>query len=254
MIITTHQSSFLPYIGFWYKMLISDTFILNTASDFSTTSMYYRTYMPKKHFDELEYLTLPLDKKNIVRGMKIGDVPLREADMPKVKAQLESIFQFYMKNATCPDFRGVRDGILEALENSQPTLKDVNHNMIAFVREWLRCECLMPINSTQSFNHLDDKSERLAHQLAYFHLQSDKEPVYLSGSSGLKYLDEEAFHRQFKAKIVYQSPISEDFYHGSILHHMLVMDRDRIPDFILSKFGMFERAKAPKNETKDELI
>lgn len=254
MIITTHQSSFLPYIGFWYKMLVSDMFILNSASDFSTTSMYYRTYMPKKHLDDLDYLTLPLDKKHIVKGMRIEDIPLRDADLPKVRAQLESIFQLYARSANCPDLKAVRNGIIQALEQSQPTLSQVNLNMLAFVKEWLRCTCLVPINRTQSFNNLDDKSERLARQLAYFHPQGEKDVVYLSGSSGLKYLDEDAFRRQFNAKIVYQSPVSEDFYHGSILHYMLVMDRDRIPDFILSKFGMFERAKAPQIEMKDEQL
>lgn len=232
--VCTHQSSFLPYIGFWNKVLLSDIFVLNSASDFSTTSMYYRTYMPKKTMGELEYWTVAMDRKNIAPDARIGEVPLRPEAMSNLKNQFQGYLAFYKKHGAV-NVNAVRNYLMPIFEMELTTLDAVNFQLFLAVKTWLDARAELVLNVEKEFSEVDDKSKRLAHQLEY-HCGNEPDTVYLSGSSGRKYLDEQSFKEVFDAKIVYQTEAYGDFYHGSILHHMLLIARQDLPQFIKEQF------------------
>lgn len=234
--VTTHQSSFLPWLGFWHKVLLSDVFVWNSASDFSTTSMYHRTYLPKKQIGEMEYLTLGVDRRG--EGEAIEWVLLKPGAQEKLRAQLKNVFNLY-KSCKGPDFRKTVDTLNDSLADNFDTLDELNYSMfLAIVDLFHSAGVRVPLTVKNSSypGTSEDKTVRLIEQLDRFTTSYDR-TCYVSGSSGAKYVDMEEFRRS-KHGICFQKVTDDDFYHGSILHFLLTMPIADILGYSMKKFDL----------------
>jgi hypothetical protein len=226
-IITTHQSSFLPYIGFWYKVINADTFIINEVSKFSLTSMYYRTYMymNKKDIENnnLNNLTVLIDRANC-ENLNINEITLKEESIQKLKSQLTSILGLY-KNKKLKDIIDIPNF---------EYLYELNYYLFMYIYNYLELKTKIEINNKNNFYNLDDKTERLINQLDLF---NNEKQIYISGSSGKNYADINKFkHSNYDIK--FQTELDSDYFHGSILYYILTMSKDEIINFINSKYKL----------------
>jgi hypothetical protein len=195
--------------------------------------------MPKKEKGEMEYWTVPIDRK-APRGTPINQIRTKPDDyhcLSTLRSQATNYLNFYKKNYNCPNFNEVREGLMDALSGSANYLVTINSRLFDFVYDYLDChaELILSCEDKAAFKDEENKSRRLAKHLNY-HLGDQPQTIYISGQSGWDYLDEDEFKKDFNATIMYQFEAGTDFYHGSILHYMLTMNRLELPEFIRNQF------------------
>lgn len=242
MKISTHQSSFFPWAGFWWRVLNSDIFVVMEDADFSTSSMYYRTWMPKPpQMIKLDYWTVPINRKELIKGAKIKDVKIaydKETVQRKMFEQSKLYANMYKKRFIVrSDFNKVKNRFLELFENPDNfnSLVDLNKNCFWFVFNELKLNTQISF-STNEFetafvteeNTDETKSKRLALFLSrYLKNELKEEAVYISGMSGKNYLVEDIFCDVFKGKVVYQEK-TDLAIPNSILHLLFTCEQENL--------------------------
>ena len=93
MILTAHQSSYLPWLGFFHKIALSDTFVLLDNVQFEKNSFSNRNKI--KGHRESFWLTVPVDLEGHLHK-KISDIKIVDNRIWR-KKHLKSIEQSYSK-------------------------------------------------------------------------------------------------------------------------------------------------------------
>lgn len=191
MKVTVHQPNFLPYLGFFEKILASDVFVVYDTAQFSRDGFQHRNSILLNGTKVLCSLTVGTAT---AWHRPIKDVPI--CDDRKTRAIWKTICQAYQKT---PSFALYRDA-LESLFQSHPTnLCDFSLQIIHLILDRLGWTGRLVRASTLSLNPQLRKSEALLEIV-----QAVGGTVYLSGSSGASYLNEQLF-RDAGIDVLYQS-------------------------------------------------
>lgn len=184
-IIAIHQPNYLPWIGYFHKMLRCDIFVYADDVLLSSTSVTHRNKIKCANGPLL--LSVPLAKKKVL----IKDVLISNKEKWAQK-HFQSIQHCYARTRYWPLYK---DRFKEIYAQRWDKLIDLNLALIALIREILEIDT-MTILSSQLPNLQGRKSERILDICRK--LDGD---IYLSGQGAKVYNDEQAFkdhHIQLK--------------------------------------------------------
>lgn len=191
MKVTIHQPNFLPYLGLFEKVLYSDVFVIYDTTQFSRDGFQQRNYIKIGNDKHLCSLSVGTSSS---WHLAIKDVPI--IDNLKTKKMWKTIQTSYSRS---PYFK-LYEKELEAIFNSEPkTLSDFSIQLIQYFLDKLNWKGRILRSSELTLDTTKRKTDALLEIV-----QAVGGTVYVSGSSGKNYLEEEKF-TQAGIEVVYQS-------------------------------------------------
>jgi hypothetical protein len=228
-IVGIHQPNFLPWLGYFHKMVRSDVFVLLDDVQYSKNSVGNRSYIRRKD-GQASYLTAPvkLSKKAF---QNYNEIELDYGPRWPHKG-LNMLKDAYQK---APFFQQIFPPISDIILQHHPHLASLNIALINFVIQYLNINTRIVLSHTL---HVDNA------QKSDLVLEISKQlgaTTYLSGTGAKKYNNEESF-RDNNIDIVYTQFIIADEYKAqdekkefvnlSILHFLFNYDADKIRDLV----------------------
>jgi len=180
VIVSIHQPNYLPYIGFFQKMALSDVFVLLDTVQFSRSSFTQRTRIRTK--DSSMWLTIPVEKKEY---FKLINETLLPDDRKWLKKHKTSIVANYSK-CKCFDSYFVNDYYSDSEKYTD--LQKFNEYGIFYLKKKLGIRTDIVWAS-----ELDLRPELRSTELLIDILETLGADTYISGLGGKKYMDESQF-------------------------------------------------------------
>ncbi|PFN79487.1 hypothetical protein COJ85_30775 [Bacillus sp. AFS076308] len=187
MIIAIHQPNYLPWCGYFHKMLSCDLFVILDDVPFSKTAITHRNKI--KSPDGPRLLTIPLAHKN---GL-INEVTI-SSDSKWAQNHWTTIQRNY---ARAPFWKEFKDLFLPIYENPDEKLALFNLRIIEVMRTILEINTPI-ILSSEIPDSTGHKGEKIINLCKSLHAT-----IYLSGTGAKVYNDEKEFERN-QISLVYQ--------------------------------------------------
>lgn len=177
MQISSHQPNFIPWIGYFYKISISDKFVFADDVDFTRKSYINRNRI--KTPDGSVWLTLPVKKMPL--GAKINEIELNDPkDIDKLLMIIKSNY------SRAPYFKSFFEKFGSVLSKDKKNLSEINISLIKLILKELNINT--PVFKTSSLSIIQGKStDRIISICNSF--GADR---YISGFGGQNYQSEEA--------------------------------------------------------------
>lgn len=193
MIVSIHQPNYLPWLGYFYKIAMSDIFIFLDDVQFTKGDYINRVkiYSPQK---EEQWLTIPV---NVSLETSISDININQKWKNK---HLKTINQIYSKSKY---FKETFEDIGKIYLEEYQTLAELN---IAFIEYFLtKFQLKTKIYKSSDLNITELISDDRLIQL----VKAVNGTQYLSGSGGFNYQSVEKFNTSNISVISYS--INEKF-------------------------------------------
>jgi len=211
LILAAHQPNFIPWIGYFHKMVMADKFVLADDIQYTTHGVINRNYI--KTSSGRQWLTVPVITKG--RGLqKINEVRIdKEQDW---RRRHWNSLQMNYKYA--PYFDYYADFFEQLYQKEWTFLVDLNIELIEFVRKSLNIPC--PILLSSELDLRSDATEGIVDMVKKVNCTK-----YLSGESGKKYLNEKLF-ADAGIELIY-TDFAHPKYHqqfGEFVFHLSIID------------------------------
>lgn len=181
MIVTIHQPEHLPWLGYFHKMAMADSYVMLDATQYR--HQYFQNRNKIIGNQEPLWVTVPIQKLRSRYGL-INE-QLIDHSHAWVDKYWKSIEYQYHRH---PYFDTYGPEINAILASAPEHLASLNYALIDFFRRAFGIET--PLVLASSLGVLGQKTD-LIHDLCL----KTGATVYLSGPSGRDYLDETPFHR-----------------------------------------------------------
>lgn len=179
--VSTHQPSFLPWIGLLSKIKNSDYFVLLDDVQFNQRSFQHRAYYSNNN--TRSFLTLSIEKKNLFKDrLKINEIRLKH------KIQNEIYYKLFDRYNDCKGWVH-----LEPLFNKvflEPKEKMIDIIYPIFFESLKLLNIKTKIFKSSEFNFTQKKSDLMLEITKNFNGN-----IYLSGLGGKNYLNEIIFNK-----------------------------------------------------------
>lgn len=193
-VMSAHQPNFIPYLGFFDKMLKSDIFIIRDEVQFVERDWHHRNRIRIDGKDEngmpqSKWLTIPVKKEN----KDIKDIEIRnEVKYKNVLWNIYMLRQIKSNYETAPFFKKYFPRIEAIFLSKKDKLIELNIDIINFLKEsfGIKTEILYA-SSINGCEETFNASTDLVKLCKY--TQAD---IYLSGAGGKGYLDLEPFRKE----------------------------------------------------------
>ncbi len=182
-IIGVHQPNYIPWPGFFYKVIKSDVFVFLDNVQFSRRSFTHRNRVKGSQSNTI-WLTVPVYKKGMFY-QKINEVMINKTE----KWQKKHFGTLLMNYANAPFFHYYRDRLQGIYAEGWERLVDFNIELLKFTMKELKIK--KEIYSASQLNVKGRKTELLISIIK--ELGGD---TYLSGAGGRNYLDEDMFKKE----------------------------------------------------------
>lgn len=204
MILASHQPTFLPYMGYFYKVFKSDIFVLSDNVPYA--KRVFQNYNNIKTPDGLHRITLPITYKT--------DCPMNEVSCIIPNTVLETIAMAYKKS---PYFDVVFPIVESVLSKNHGNLVRYNIDMItAFINKF-SFDTLVYISSDLE---LTQKNKyRIVEMCELFGVSK-----YYAGLGAKNYLDDDLFHGIELEFTDYQPVIYQQLWSDSFIPNLSVLD------------------------------
>ncbi len=214
-IVAVHQPNFMPWLGFWDKVMKSDLMILLDNVQFSRGSFTNRCKIKTNQGES--WLTVPIRQKygQLIRDVRIinginGDKWIRK--------HIGTIYHNYRK---CPFFMNYFPSLVRIYQKNKVFLVDFNKKFIALFSDWmdLNCEFVFASELGISIKGIDDPTSKLIELVKFV-----GGTHYLSGISGTKYLKKEQFQENniYLEYQIFEHP--KYFQFGEFIPNLSVLD------------------------------
>lgn len=198
MIVSIHQPNYLPYLGFFYKMMQSDIFVIYDDAQFNKEDFQHRNKI--KIFHGWKWLTVPVEKKPI----PINEIMIRNEPTTKRVMWQSAHFRDIRDNYKETPYFQTYERELDAIYmNKYQRLIDLNMDLINFLI------CAFDIKSKIVFSSELGFSSKSTERLVDIVDALDGD-IYLSGPAGGDYLDSTLFENK-GIKVEFQN-YSHPFY------------------------------------------
>lgn len=178
--VSIHQPNYLPFIGFFQKMAQSDIFVILDTVQYAHDSFTQRTKIRTK--DGWVWLTIPINKK--YKFLQIKDILLPEDNNWKKKHK-RSIISHYSK---CKFYDDTFINKYYSQDCNLKTLQQFNEQGIFYLKEKFKIKTKIVRASELKIDE-NLKSTNLLIEI----INKINGNIYISGSGGVKYLDENKF-------------------------------------------------------------
>lgn len=181
MIVAIHQPQYLPWLGYFHKMVVADVFCLLDTVQYRKNEWQNRNRI--KTANGWQWLTLPVSFKfpEIINAVRINN------SVNWRKKHLQSLETNYRK---APFYERYRESYKSVYEQEWEMLSDLNIRFIQLIRESLGIHGKTIARASEFKNLNEDPTGRLIDICK--RLGGD---TYLSGASGPAYMDMSAFER-----------------------------------------------------------
>lgn len=195
MILAGHQPEYLPYIGFFCKMMQCDKFVIVDHVQFSKKSWQSRNRIRTKEGWIL--LTVPVLTKNKFE-QPINEVRINNA----INWQKKHWRSMYLNYKKAPFFGVYKDFFEQVYSQKWEKLVDLNETIIRYIARELNIN--VEIVKSSEFNPCGQKTDLLIDMCKK--LGAD---TYLSGEGGRRYVDESKFktHNLNSVYINFRHPV-----------------------------------------------
>lgn len=198
MILSIHQPNYLPWLGFFFKIHMSDHFLILDDVQFSKNALTKRTLLPiDNKITTKKYLTVPVRKAPLHTLIK--DVKFDE-QRNWVGHHINRIKSIYHKEEYFDEWMSSLEEIIREAYETSATLSALNIIIITKLCDLLELSCQKTITSSVPVQYRG-RNEYIVDLLQYFHAR-----VYVSGSGARNY-DNPQLYRLADIKCVYS-----DFY------------------------------------------
>lgn len=208
MIVSIHQSQYMPWPAYFRKIALSDIFVVMDDVQFQKNGVQNRNKIRNKNGEF--WLTVPVSGN---LNDKIKDKKI--ADKKWQKKHFQSLSQSYAKTPYWKDYCAFFN---ELFQGDIVKLHDVNNAFIYFVLEEL--DIKTKIVQMSSLNCKGEKSELVKNICLMLDAKT-----YLSGEGGRSYLDLDSFadsgiHIDFMAS---ENPVYQQI-HGEFIPNLSILD------------------------------
>ena len=228
MICSIHQPQSFPWLGYFSKIMASDIFIILDNVQYKKNEFQNRNKI--KYNEEAHWLTIPVKHKF---GQKINEIEINNNIIWRRKI-LNSLQTYYAKS---PYFHQFFPSLSELINKEYKLLSEFNINFILWILKLLKTDTQIVISSniydTKELNKLP-ASEKLIKLI-----NKVEASIYLSGSGGKEYLNEEIFKKN-EINIMYQnyfhpvySQIGEKFVSNLSILDLLFNEGNKSRNIIL---------------------
>ena len=207
MIVAIHQPNYLPYLGFFDKMIKSDVFVIYDDAQFNKSDFQHRNRI--RIYEGWKWLTVPVEKKRIpINEVRIKNEVKNWKGLRWFEDHLKNIRDNYKDT---PYYSTYESEIERIYSKPYDRLVDLNMSIIYFLIKAFDIDTKIVFSSdfgfkTKSTQRLVDLVEALGGD------------VYLSGPMGRKYLDLKLFEER-GIKVVFQDfkhPVYKQRYPGFV--------------------------------------
>lgn len=182
LVVTGHQANYLPYLGFFQKIHLADSYILVDDTQFVKRGSFGWIHRNKiLSSNGPLWLTIPVKTQGRYE-QKIMDTLIDNSTNWKRK-HLRSLEVNYTRS---PYFKNLYNELQEIYDNDWTKLVDLNETIILWMMKKLDIQ-----RPTMRSSKLDCKGKGSDYVLEL--AQKSGASTYLSGTHGKDYLDEEAF-------------------------------------------------------------
>lgn len=215
MILTGHQPNYLPYLGFFHKIVLADTFVIVDNTQFVKRGPFGWIHRNKIRTPEgWMWLTIPVETKGkftqTIRETMIDN------STPWRRKHWKSIEWHYKK---APFFHLYADSFREIYSREWSSLAELNQTLILKHIELLGIKVRIEIGSLMN---LTGKASHLVLELC----RKTGADTYISGIHGKDYLDLALFEKE-GIKIVFQDfkhPSYNQAYPGEFVPNLSTID------------------------------
>jgi len=180
MIAAIHQPNFLPWLGYFYKMMKADVFVFLDSVPFSKGGYTNRVKI-KSNIIGPKWLTVPVCTKGKL-GQLIKDVRCSHIDW---REKIDQVIRF--NYSRCPWFEDHWMNLFDIMcRVDSDNLSHMNHLLIDYIATELDIQTLL-------WHDHDFAVEGKSTELLINICKKLKADTYLSGSGGTDYQDEKAF-------------------------------------------------------------
>ena len=130
MILTGHQPVYLPWLGLFHKMVLSDVFISMNRVQYQANDWNNRNQV--KTVNGPVWLTVPVHAKGRLNGV-ISDIRI-DNEQPWAKRHLRTLEQSYARS---PYFDHYRDELRAIYLQTWVTLEELNDRILEALMGWL---------------------------------------------------------------------------------------------------------------------
>ncbi len=200
MILGAHQPNFLPYLGFFDKLIKSDIFVIRDEVQFVKRSWQHRNRIKINVLDEngnprSKWITVPVGRTMLpIRDIAIKNDVKRGNKTWSINI-LNQIEDSYCRT---PFFKECFPQIKEILLTKYVKLIDLNMSLINFLKDSLNIEKEFIYASSLNIEKVDANTDLINICKAV------KADIYLSGQGAKKYLDESLFEKK-GIKVIYNN-------------------------------------------------
>jgi hypothetical protein len=213
MIVSIHQPNYFPWLGYFYKVALSDKFIFLDDVQFTKGDYINRVKIYSPQCEE-QWLTIPL---NVKLGSNINEIQIN--NKWKIK-HLRSIKQIYRK---CNYFNEIYKDLEHIFEKNHNTISNLNIALIEYILKEFKIPTELYLSS--ELNIKDSSDDRLIKLV-----KNIDGSEYLSGSGGFNYQSTEKFNNSNIEVLSYK--ISNDFSYNTLYKNKIGLS---ILDFIFNE-------------------
>ena len=220
VVISAHQPTFIPYLGFFDKMKKSNIFVIRDDVLFSSNSdsFQHRNKIRINGNNNLEnpqwkWLTLPIEKiGDLIKDIRIKRNTLKKKDEAWNAELLDSIKKNYGNSKFFNEYFHVFERIFD---NSDETLLSLNMKIINFLKNIFGIDTKIVFASSLGLKYGKGENKNASEDLAKI-CEALGGNIYLSGSGGKDYLNLEPFRKR-GIKVIFQEyvhPVYKQNYPG----------------------------------------
>jgi hypothetical protein len=193
LILSAHQVNFLPYLGFFEKLVQSDIFIfLDDVQFVHTGPLAWMNRNKIRTKEGWQYITVPVYVKGKL-GQKLNEVEINN-EHPWRRKILGSIRQNYSKTAF---FLEIYPSLEKIINTDYRKLIELNLALLDFLFEYLQID-KSKIRKSSQLNINKAGTQRLVELCKLY-----KADTYISGIHGREYLELHLFEKE-GIKVVFQ--------------------------------------------------
>ena len=211
MILTAHQPVYLPWLGLFHKIAISELFVWFDDVQYQTKDWNNRNKIKTKNGPI--WLSVPVLSKNHF-DTKVGKIKINN-DLQWAKKHLKSIQLAYSKSEY---FNKYFDFFVETYKRDWLLLTDLNLHILNFFLDELKLK--KQIVKLSDLNISGKKSELVLNMCKYFKAKS-----YIFGEQGENYADDKSFLESNIQPYFqkYKHPVYNQL-HGDFISKLSVID------------------------------
>jgi hypothetical protein len=211
MILTAHQPVYIPWLGYFHKIALSDEFIIFDQVQYQKRDFNNRNKIKTQNSDV--WLTVP------VKGKKHFDVKVCDVEIDNEQAWAKKHWRTISLNyAKAPYFKKYSQELEEIYKKEWIRLEDLTNEMLYWFLEKLNIKTKVTLAGEYSF--VGEKSDLVLNMCT-----TKNANLYIFGGEGKNYADRDAFESE-NISLHFQEYNHPSYsqLHGEFLSHLSILD------------------------------